>query len=101
MSSGLYPNSVTMWLRPIEYQQEYRIFDAAKWLSRRRRCGQHIALKTILHMRTHRPWDFKTLMSAYYAAVDYETRYIPAGDPNTYRSNSATAYGEDPHMWQH
>lgn len=100
MSSGLYPNSTTLYLRPIEYTQRYRIRDAAVWMSTKRNISPANALHLLIILQTRRPAQFKNIMSAYYAEVDYETKYVAPGDPDTYRSNTAVRYGDDPHLDQ-
>lgn len=103
--SSLRPNSTTLFLRPIEYQQRYRIKDAAKWLTYKGYFTHpQQALTYLLNLEHYRPWIYKNIMADFYDAVDYQTKYKSSEysnnyDINFYQTSNYNRYGQEEHMW--
>jgi len=98
--SGLRPNSITLYLRPIAYQQRYQIRNAAAWLVQKKFfVSFNKALKYMLFLEEYKPSTYANIMSAYYDAVDYKVSYKRTYNINDYRSSDSNLYGQEPHMW--
>ena len=98
--SSTRPNSTTLYLRPIEYQQPYQIRNAANMLVKQGQFNCVInATNWLVNLEESNSWKFKHIMDKYYELTDYKTDYKNTYDINTYMSNNHNAYGEEPHMW--
>jgi hypothetical protein len=98
--SGLRPNSVTLYLRPIENIPPYRVRECAQWLVNHRKFPTvDIAHRWLLLMEDQDPWKYKAILANYFDAVDYTPSYVDdTKNVNDYRSSNTNYYGEEPHM---
>lgn len=98
--SGLVPNSLTLYLRPIENIQPYRVNDCAKWLVLNGKFKSFKdAMKWLILIEQVEPFLYKAVFADYFNATDYKQDFIDKRDVNKYRSSATNFYGEDPHMW--
>lgn len=98
-------NSITMYLRPLEYQQRYQIRNAAKWLVYKKKFLHfNNALRWLSYLEKTNPWVYKNILSTYYKETDYKTYfkssvYSNNYDVNFYKTSNYNSYGDEPHMW--
>jgi hypothetical protein len=98
--SGLQPNSLTLYLRPIENIQPYRVIGCAKWLVQNGKFKTLYDAMTWLNvMAAKQPFIYKAILSDYFNAVDYKQDFLDKRDVNKYRSSATNLYGEEAHMW--
>ena len=94
-------NSLTLYLRPIEYQPPSSFMGAARFLV----CKGIVrdvrqGLRYLNYLEQNKPWDFKGIMSEYYAHVDPPRRIYTKPDYKKYRSTDSNYYGDEEHMWK-
>lgn len=98
--SGLSPNSLTLYLRPLAAIPPYQVNNCARWLLMNGMFRNYRDARMWLNgLEQNQPWRFKSIMSSYYDSTDYKQDYIDKRDVNKYRSTNTKSYGEDPHMW--
>jgi hypothetical protein len=94
------PNSITLYLQPINNQQPYQINNCANWL-----VGIGY-FKTFINARNYlsviervKPWIFRNIMSKYYDVTEYKYPIMNTININTYRTSKYNHYGDEPHMY--
>ena len=98
--SGYRNNEVALYLRPISNQQEYQLNNAAKWLVKRNRFRSVREARMYIHyLEYERPWQYKTLMSNYYAAHNMGHKFMKTININEYTTGNMNVYGDEPHMY--
>jgi hypothetical protein len=100
-------NEISLYLRPIDYQPNYQINNCAEWLVKKSYAKNKIhAYNFLNHLAQNNKWRYKSIMSAYYADVDYKYKDYSFNDVNNYRTSKLTEnpyysrYGEY-HMYQY
>lgn len=98
--SGLIPNSLTLYLRPLASIEPYRVNDCAKWLVIKGKFKTYKdAITWLMDIEETQPWIYKAIFSDFFNDVDYKQNYKDKRDVNKYRSSCTNSYGEEPHMW--
>jgi hypothetical protein len=99
--SGLIPNSLTLYLRPVEYIPPFQVNNCARWMVAHNKFSTFLhAKKWLLVMEETKPWIYKAVMANYFDATDYKPSVNSNRDVNQYRSTNSNSYGEEWHMWQ-
>jgi hypothetical protein len=100
MSSSFRNDAITMYLRPIEYQPDFQIYNAANVMYKQGRFEtMREALNYVLHQKKKHPWKFKQIMSDYYSWNDPMKRFPKKRDVNSYQTSNTNFYGDEGHMW--
>ena len=98
--SGSRPASTTIYLRPIAYEQPYRLKDCAAWMyGMGRAVSPAAALKYLKHLEYYHPWSLKAVLAGYYNAIEYRPDRRQKCDIDRYHTSNINTYGQEPHMW--
>ena len=96
--SGLYPNEITLYLRPDYNLTPNHIDSCAKWLvSNGYKCSYQNAKLWLLHLQSNYPFEFKAIMSSYFKETDYHSSYKKLNTINEHKQG-IKSYGDEPHM---
>lgn len=103
--SGLIPNSLTLYLRPIENIPPRVIYMCAEWMVKNNILKNpkidtvDKALKWLTYAEDKESYNYKAVLSRFFDANDFQTKPYDTRNVNKYQSSSNNLYGEDPHMW--
>jgi hypothetical protein len=97
--SGLVPNSLTLYLRPIEYIPPFVINDCATWLVKNGKFPNIYSAKMWLANTSYNnAYLYKAVLANFFDATNYLPSVVDHRDVNRYRSNGIR-YGQEAHMW--
>jgi hypothetical protein len=98
--SGVTRMSTTLWLRPTSAIQPYHGTACANWLvSQGTFSNYHQARMWLLALEENDAFQYKTIMSKYFDAIEYHADYKSKRDVNKYHTGYSEGYGEEQHMW--
>lgn len=98
--SGLYPNSLTLYLRPLDALQPYTINNCARWLVLNKKFKDFISARLWLqYQEDNHPFNFKAIMSHYFDVNDYKADYKSKRNVDLYHTSVGGEYGEEFMGW--
>ncbi len=103
--SGLVPNSLTLYLRPVEYIPPFQVENCAAWLLKHKTINNRKfrsvveAKLWLINVEENDPYLYKAIFSEFYEHTDYKSNVLSGRNVNKYQTSTYNSYGDEAHMW--
>lgn len=93
-------NSLTIYMRPIDYQPEFRLKEIARILTINGYFpNMPHALQYLVNLQWNNPRKFLEMVSVFYSRIEKIDKQPKRQNTNLYRSTSTKHYGDEYHMY--